>query len=105
MTGVKHPAYLYSLWNDQFTVTEGFVYILSGERRAHAKFYCEDRPNHVVIDPAPGVIRQAKLWLTERDDERAKRLLREYHEDRVTELKKQIASHEQKLDILKGETK
>lgn len=102
MTGVKLPAYLYSLWNDQFTVTEGFIYILSGKRRVHAKFYCEDRPSHVVVDPAPGVIRQAKLWLTERDDELAKRKLREYHEQCIEELEKKIAGHEKKLDILKG---
>lgn len=103
MTAVKHPAYLYSLWNDQFTVTEGFVYIFSGTRRDHAQFDCRERTDYVVVDPIPGTIRQAKLWLLERDDELAKRLLRKYHEDCITDLKKKVQGHEQKLDILKGD--
>ncbi len=105
MTAISYPAYLYSLWNDQFTVTEGTVVICSGNRRAHAKFDCDTKREYIVVDPAPGMIRQAKLWLHERDDELARRLLREYHEECIADLKKKLHSHEQKLDILKGENK
>lgn len=101
MTGIKQPAYLYSLWNDKFTVSEGYVYIITIKTRAHAQFDCPNRPDYVVVDPAPGVIRQAKLWLLERDDELAKRLLVEYHEGCIEDLKKKLRGHEQKLDILK----
>ena len=102
MTATSYHAYLYSLWNDQFTVTEGTVVIFCGNRRAHAKFECDARREYITVDPAPSKISKAKLWLHERDDELARRLLIEYHEECIADLKKKLTGHEQKLDILKG---
>lgn len=101
MTVITQPAYLYAIWRDNFVVKKGEVSIFLDFKRPKAQFDCDGVKNYIQVSPVSGEIHSAKLWLPERDDERAKQILRDYHKECIASLQKQLESHSYKLDILK----
>ena len=95
--------FLYTLWNDQLTVKEGMVLRNQWCSSREAIFqYSKRDADWTKCHPEPGKLVQAKMWLPERNDELGRRILADYHKACIENLKKKIASHEEKIKILEG---
>lgn len=97
----KQKAYLYSMWNNELVMKEGYI--------DYTKFYYRnDRvPFHIdghyktMCGREPGFVYNGFVWLTERDDELARRIFIGYEEMRIADLERQLENHKQKIKILK----
>lgn len=92
--------YIYTIRDNQLIIKKGDVFV--NERYRSASFRPADNNTHTACAIEAWDIRYGKLWLPNRDDERAKELLIKYHESRIEALRKQIKSHELTIRNLKG---
>lgn len=96
---VGETVYKYTLRNREFFIHEGTVIERGTNKYVYFKAkssterYPKEMEFRVVCANGPS------LWLTERDDELAKRILIEYEEQCVADLQKQI---ERKLQLIKS---
>lgn len=94
--------FLYTSWHNQLTVKEGDVMRNRWCRSNEARFQYGTRDGDWTrCDPNPKQICYGHLWLPERDDELGRKLLIEYHEKTINDLKKMIAAHEDKIESLR----
>lgn len=94
--------FLYTSWGNQLTVMEGDVIKNQWCRSNEALFVYGTRDNEwTKCDPNPKQICYGKLWLPERNDELGRKLLIEYHETTIDDLRKRIAAHEDNIEKLR----
>ena len=95
-------AFAYSLWSGQLKMHEGKVYkhprggaiLESNNPRSPRLLNCAREEKEIY---------NAVVWLSEQDDELAKRILIEYEEIQIEKLQEKIDNHRNKIRILKGE--
>lgn len=100
---VGTKGYLYSRWRGKFEVFEGYIEV-SRYASNHSRFvYRRGRKEKTMqCSPNPGEVYNSVVWLTERDDELAKKMFIEYEEFILEELREKIEKHEQAIEKLKG---
>lgn len=93
--------YHYSLRDGKFVIREGMVFGSEGNEYVCFKksYFMERYPKeedfgvlHTVENP--------NLWLTKRDDDLAKRLIKDYEESIITGLQKQINERIELINVL-----
>ena len=96
-------AFHYKLFNGRLSMKEGRI---ARDRSCHwreVKFiYGDGWCEWYKCNDEAGKMLNGGLWLPERDDEKARKLLLEYYEKTLADLQKKIASNEEKIRILKG---
>lgn len=93
--------FLYTLWGDKFTVKEGIIGPNRWRSTREVVFeYGKRGGDWTTCSTEPGQVVKAKFWLPERDDDLARRIMLNYHEECIEDLHKKIASHEAKIKIL-----
>lgn len=93
--------YLYTLWGDTFTVKEGVLIDNHWRSKREMIFqYGKRDGDWTTCSPDPGVVVKAKFWLPERDDVLARKIMLNYHQSCIEDLRKKIASHEAKIKII-----
>lgn len=97
------PGYLYALWRGQIRVREGYVRKTRTYGRREGIFiYGEHDSDWVRCAAEPGKLVQGRLWISERDDAKACRLLIEYYQGNIERLEKQIEGYQTSIKILKN---
>lgn len=95
--------YLYAMWHDRITIKEGHVDLRNFHGRREAVFYYGDKIfERNRCHPESGKVLNGRLWLPERNDELARKLLIEYNEQCIEELRVKISKHEEKIRILQN---
>lgn len=95
--------WLYELWNGQFKVRKGVVRKTQWCSKREAIFrYGYPDDDWVRCSAEPGKMMQAKLWLPERDDIKARNLLIEYYEGNIEKLERQIEGYRHNIRILRA---
>ena len=93
--------FLYTLWNNQLRVKEGVVIGHRGWNKLEAIFKYGDRDSDWTrCSPEPGKLVHASLWLPERDDTKAKKILVDYYIGNIERLENQIAGYKEKIRLL-----
>lgn len=96
----KIRAYLYTHPDDHtINVHEGYVEVLW----LRQGLFTADNGARYYVSNEPGTLHYRKLWMTNRNDELAKRLYIEYHEHKVKEIERTLDMHKQAIITLKGE--
>lgn len=90
--------YLYSLWTDQLAIYEGEI--KTSFRDGLGRFNCKQLRKVIQCSINPEVIHNKTVWLKERDDNKAKLLLKEYEEACINELEFKIKNHLAKIKML-----
>ena len=97
-------AYLYFLKDDgTLSVHEGGVSPKFHNWQRHVRF-TPDKGNWCYVSSEPYEVYYRKVWMPERDDERAKMLYIEYHERKIKECEKNLEMHKQAVATLKEST-
>ena len=99
------PLYLYTARNGKFNVHEGVVtenrrrywspLIVKFEKRSGVEFVPKEDDIGHILTSGP------KLWLTERDDVLARKLLLEYEEGKLAELERVMAKKKELIAVLR----
>lgn len=99
----KTRAYLYTIKGDgTLNIHEG--YFESGYNKwSKTSRFTPDKGNWCFVSNEPGELHYRKMWMPERDDERAKALYIEYHERKIKECEKNLEMHKRTIAVLKGE--
>ncbi len=94
--------YLYSKWQGRFEVQEGYV-MASNYSHWIGRFVIKQghKEKNLQCPLEPGEVYNAVLWLSERDDEKARQLFIEREESIIADLKRKIERHERSIQILK----
>lgn len=90
--------YLYSMWNGIFTVYEGYLH--SSIPRQHPHFKCKNLRKGLGVAHKEGEIYNAMVWLYDRNDDKARKILLDYEETLIRELQARIENHQVKIDLL-----
>lgn len=110
---INENGYLYSMWNDRFTVYEGRIEgtiviavdpLTEEERviRDYARFRSTDpRAKSYQCSVYEGVVFNKTVWLSERNDQKAKEIFLQYEESKIKELEDLIESHKKFIEVLK----
>lgn len=93
--------YLYTRWQGKFKVLEGHVEY-SRYYRGHARFIYQNgrKEKYVQCGLEAGIVSNRVVWLTERNDELARKIFIEYERDRISELEYKIVCHRQNIEDL-----
>ena len=91
-------AYLYSIKTGKLVVYEGFVTPTIWDLRL--RFL--GKKKRLLVPLEPGEVCDSSLWLSERDDAKARKLLIRNEERHLLELYKQVANHQDKIKTLEG---
>lgn len=95
-------AYLYSI-NDDGTLNVREGLLQPGIHRwSRQGRFTPDGGKWCFVSNDPGSLYHRKMWLPERDDERATQIYIEYHERRIKESERSIVTHQKAIDVLKG---
>lgn len=95
--------WLYELWRGQFKVRKGVIRRTQPYGRREAIFrYGTLDSDWVRCSAEPGKMMQAKLWLPERDDIKARNLLIKYYEGKIEKVETQIEGYRDNIRILRG---
>jgi hypothetical protein len=90
--------FIYSPWRDRVAMYEGFVRSI-GRRDDSAYFV--NRTKRLSCARAAGEVYNSMVWLTERDDDRARKLLITHEEVQIGLIQKRIDNHRAKINTLK----
>lgn len=93
-----NTGYVYSMWSGRLIAYKGTAYTSIHEGMAN--FYTES-DKKIQCSTEPGTIYNAVIWLTERDDELAKKLLIDYEEKQISKLQEKIDNHRHKIKTIK----
>lgn len=95
----SQKVYLYSIGDEGLSVLEGYI--------DHRKRYYNNRlpfriDGHfkLMCGRKSGSMYNGHVWLPERDDESARKILMEYENARIKDLERQIENHKKKIKIL-----
>lgn len=91
-------AYLYSIKTGKLVVYEGFITPSSYNLRV--RFF--GKRKKVMCYSEPGEVFESSLWLPERDDNKARKLLIEFEEELVARYRERVQDHLSKIHTLKG---
>jgi hypothetical protein len=95
-------AYLYSRWRGRFEVNEGYVRP-AAYSVGHAVFEIDGpKSKRRQCSTEPGVVCNGAVWLTERDDDQARKIFTEYEWKCIAELQERIRHHLWNIECLKG---
>lgn len=99
------PLYLYTARNGKFNVYEGVItedrrrywtwLVVKFKKRSGVEFLPKDDEIGRVVTAGP------KVWLTERDDALARKLLLEYEEGKLKELERAMATKKELIRVLR----
>ena len=93
--------FLYGLWNGQLKIKEGTVLENNWRRDRHAIFRFGKRDGDWSrCSPEPEELMHARLWLPERDDAKACKILIGYYEEAIKRHEKQIEGYRENIRIL-----
>lgn len=93
-------AYLYSMWSGRLKAYEGSVYVYHGAATRPASFVIKNEKRFMCSDK-PGEVCNAVVWLAEKDDKLARKILIEYEEKQIAALMEKVENHQSKIFILK----
>jgi hypothetical protein len=94
---IHDKAYLYSLWSGKLKVYEGPIYGTEYSdtgtfKTKEKRFKCSNQE---------GVVANSVVWLSEKDDKRAKKILIEYWESGKAVLQERIDNYDKKIEVIK----
>ena len=95
--------YLYSRYKGRFEVHYGTITPLNyGRRRDYARFEYTNgqKEKRLQCWYKPGVVYYGTVWLTERDDELARKLFLDYEKNCILELEERIDRHHGCIETL-----
>ncbi|MBR5862180.1 MAG: hypothetical protein IKZ08_02520 [Bacteroidales bacterium] len=100
---VEFHGFLYSRWGGVYEVLEGTIR-RNAYSRDHGTF-TTGRPKYKrrQCSVEPGVVFNASVWLPERDDDKARKLLMEYEWQCILRLQKKIEQHTRNMACLEGD--
>lgn len=93
-------AYLYSVWSGTLKCHKGIIKDINSSRHKDTGRFASKDGTVVWCSKNPGEVYNAIIWLPEKDDKKAKRLLVEYYDSRIMEEEAKIAELQKKIDIL-----
>lgn len=96
----KQKVYLYSIGDEGLLFLEGYI---DHKRRYYGGNrlpFCIDGRFKSMCGRKSGYMYNGHVWLPERDDELARKILMEYENARIKDLERQIESHKKKIKIL-----
>lgn len=99
---LRKKAYLYCLSCSGIKIHEGAVYKGPYPDEAVFKTYFNDL--NFACSLHPGAVSYSVLWLSERNDEQAKRMFMAHRVLQIQELQGIIDEHLKQIDIIKNET-
>lgn len=94
-------AYLYTVGDDNKLNVRAGTFIPGHQRWAKQGRFTPNKGRWCFVSNEPGKMHYRKLWLPERDDERAMALYIKYHEDRIEEFERNIETHKRAITALK----
>ena len=95
-----NKGYVYSLWSGQFLCKEA-DFVTNPDSRVENLYGAKTKAGKFMwVSNTPGVVYNAMVWLEDRDDERAVRILIEYQNQQITLLEEKILNHKHKINIL-----
>ena len=90
--------YLYSINTGKLVVNEGFVQPSIYKDRV--RFL--GKKKSILCPAESGKVFNASVWLPKRDDAKARKLLIDYEENLIFELRNRVQTHLSKIHVLKG---
>lgn len=97
---VCEKAFLYSLWSGEFKRYEGTI--VAGANYKDGLAYFTNKKKNIMCSSNEGTIWNSIIWLTDRDDQKVIDAFVKYQEEKISELKKKIDSHLNKINLIKG---
>lgn len=99
------PLYLYTARNGKFNVWEGVItenrrrywtrLVVKFKKRSGVEFLPKEDEIGCIVTAGP------KVWLTERDDALARKLLLEYEEEKLKELERAMTKKKELIAVLR----
>ena len=96
----QKKVYLYSFSADKLTVTEGIVWKAKGEYAKESSRFSSIDKGYDVSDE-PGVVFNRTVWLSDRNDKKAMRILVKYERTKIAELRNKIKEHQNLIMVIK----
>lgn len=101
----RMKGYLYSIWSGRLRVFEGEVVTVERKYdsygiRKQSSYFLVNAKKKVTCGEEPGVIYNKMVWLTERNDDIGRKLLIEYEEVCIEQLKEKIDNHKYVIKLL-----
>lgn len=92
-----NTGYVYSMWSGRLVMYRGTAYTSIHEGLAN---FITESGKRLQCSVEPNVVYNAIVWLVERDDEFAKRILIDYEEKQISKLQEKIDNHRHKIRLI-----
>lgn len=96
----QNTGYIYSLWTGHFLCMEA-EFGVNPDSRVKDLYWAKTKAGKLLwVSNIPGVVYNAMVWLEDRDDDRAARILIDHQNQQIALLEEKILNHKYKIETL-----